>query len=231
MIGIALSLGFFGSLHCIGMCGPLALIACKTEASPSTSNNSIFLYQIGKIITYMILGLLFGLLGEFLFLTNIQKIISISGGVLLIGLVLLSLNIDTLLQKSNVGNKISSIVGKLLLKYTNRAQTKSAFTIGMINGLLPCGLVYLALAGAVLCTNALESSLFMLSFGLGTIPAMTGFLKGFNRLPFNVKRYFNKALPVVTFCFGLFMIYRGVVIDMPMELSFFEAINNPVMCH
>jgi sulfite exporter TauE/SafE len=71
----------------------------------------------------------------------------------------------------------------------------------------------------------------MLFFGLGTVPAMAGFVKGFHLLPFSIKQYFNKALPVVTFSFGIFMIYRGIVIDMPMELSFFEAIKNPVMCH
>ena len=130
-----------------------------------------------------------------------------------------------------MGNSISSIVGKLLLRYTNRIKSKSPFTIGLINGLLPCGLVYLALAGALISENIVQSSLFMMFFGLGTIPAMAGFLKGFHFLPFSIKRYFNKALPIVTLCFGGFMIYRGLVIEMPMELSFFEAIKNPIMCH
>lgn len=231
MIPVAFSIGFFGSLHCIGMCGPLAIFACSSSQGNSASKNGILSYQIGRIITYSFLGLIFGFLSDFFYISSFQKFTAIFCGFVLMFSVLFSLNLDASIQKSFLGKFISNNVSLLLNNYFDKFTNKSPFVIGLINGLLPCGLVYLAIAGAIVCETPVQSGLFMLAFGVGTVPAMIGLLTGYSRLPFLLKKWFNKSLPYVTFTFGLFMIYRGIIIDVPLELDFYGALQNPIMCH
>lgn len=229
MIWIALSLGFFGSLHCIGMCGPLAIMACQNQES--APHKSAFLYNAGRLLTYTTLGLLFGLIGQLLFIASIQKFVAILSGLILIAAFLMSVNIDTKIGQSAPGKFINKNIQRLFSFYTSRPGGKSVFIFGLLNGLLPCGLVYLALAGALASETISGAMLFMLFFGLGTVPSMVGLLSGFGLLKGGMRRKVTRILPMVSFVFGLFLIYRGVFVDMPLELDFWQAMKNPVLCH
>jgi len=229
---IAFTLGLFGSLHCVGMCGPLAIAFSTTEgASVGQNVKSALAYNLGRTFTYAFLGLLFGTLGKFLFIADIQKVASIVLGILLVLAFVFSVDIDKSINNISIVKKYYGKIRNQLTKMMSKAKSYHPFQLGMANGLLPCGLVYLALAGAISTGAMLEGILFMTLFGLGTIPMLLALTTGIGLFSFKVRSQFRTILPYVTLCFGAFLIYRGVVIEMPRELNFWEALRNPVMCH
>ena len=229
MIWIALSLGFLGSLHCVGMCGPLAIMACKNETSSDIQ--SAFKYNFGRVSTYILLGVFFGFVGKLLWMASLQKAVAIVSGIILIFLFFRSMNIDEVIWKSKFGGWLYRKVQSLIQKFLSSEIRHSVFLFGMLNGLIPCGLVYLALAGALASEGVFQAGVFMLFFGMGTLPAMIGTVTGYQLMTINWKKRFNKILPTVSLCFGFFLIYRGLFIDVPLELNFWEALKNPIMCH
>lgn len=232
MIAIAFTLGFFGSIHCLGMCGPLAIaICCRKDATQIQQIRSGLSYNFGRIVTYALLGLAFGFIGEMFMLVSIQKAISIILGIVLVLVFMLSANLDSLIVRSGFGSKIVNWVNRFISNTISKANRYSNFRLGIANGLLPCGLVYLALTGAVTSASITQGMLFMISFGLGTLPAMLGLTTGADFLKSKFNLNVNKALSFISLAFGLFLIYRGVMINTPDELNFWEALRNPIMCH
>lgn len=232
MIYVAFTLGLFGSLHCVGMCGPLAIAFCDKEGD-STGQRLVsgLSYNLGRTFTYAILGLFFGLLGSFIVVVDLQKVLSIVLGALLVTSFFLSYDID---QKINGLPSVRKFYDRLRLVISNmytRAKRYHPFTLGAANGLLPCGLVYLALAGAVAAGTLADGMIFMTFFGLGTIPMMLALVLGIKMMTPKWRFQFRRVLPFVTLAFGVFLIYRGVVVDMPAELNFWEMLKNPIMCH
>ncbi|MEL6972162.1 MAG: sulfite exporter TauE/SafE family protein [Bacteroidota bacterium] len=194
MLYTAFTFGLLGSLHCVGMCGPLAL------AMPFGQRDRllrVLVYNAGRILTYATLGALLGLLGQGIFLVGLQSWLTLALGILLIvvGLfsVQLEFNIWTLPVLSSWHLKVKAAFGRLMGKSTYG----SLFSVGLLNGLLPCGLVYLALAGALTTANWQSGISYMIVFGLGTLPlllavAMLGQLSGRK-----IQTYLRKAYPVV----------------------------------
>ena len=229
MLTAAFLLGFMGSLHCIGMCGPLALMACSHEGDRNLSAG--LYYNIGRIITYSLLGGLFGVVGTFLFVSQSQKWMAIALGSFMILSFFLGRDIDTQLGKISFLRRYYKKVQELISFYFQKTKKTSPFIIGTLNGLLPCGLVYLALAGAISSSHWTDSMLFMLVFGVGTLPAMLGLMSGYSLLTVKMRANVKMMLPIVSFVFGCFLIYRGIYVEMPMELDFWEAMKNPVLRH
>lgn len=229
---VAFTLGLFGSLHCVGMCGPLAIAFCGTNHdSASQKLVSGLGYNIGRTITYAMLGLVFGLLGSFFFVADIQKALSIVLGGILVFSFMMSIDIDAQINTIPVIKKVYDRLRIALSNLYNHAKKYPPIVLGIANGLLPCGLVYLALTGALATGDIYEGMMFMTLFGLGTIPMLLSLVLGFNYMSGSLRSKFRKVLPYVTLFLGLFLIYRGVVIDMPDEMNFWEALKNPIMCH
>lgn len=229
---IAFTLGLFGSLHCVGMCGPLAIAFSNRDKNTKFQNVvSALSYNLGRTVTYSLLGLFFGILGSFLFVADLQKIASILLGVLLVISFLFNIDIDRSINQNSIIKKYYFSVRKFISEIMNKSQDYHPFQLGMANGLLPCGLVYLALAGALATSSVIGGVTFMTMFGLGTLPMLFALTTGLGLFPANVRIKFKTILPYVTLIFGLFLIYRGVAVDMPGELDFWEAIKNPIMCH
>ena len=226
----ALTIGIFGSLHCVGMCGPIAMALPLTTAEKSKVILQSLLYHTGRIFTYSLLGIMMGLLGWGIVFVGYQKVISIGIGILLILSVLFSISFERKLYNIRwvqlFFDNIKSRLGKLLSIKNN----SSAFSIGFLNGFLPCGLVYIALAGAVTTGGVWQGGLYMASFGLGTLPLMFAVmtLGNFNRQYFLRLR---KWIPVGLFLFGLLLIYRGIQLEVPATLEFWETTNFQIMCH
>lgn len=229
---VAFTLGLFGSLHCLGMCGPLA-IAFSNKAGNTQSENTIsaLFYNLGRTATYSFLGLFFGLLGSFLFIVDLQKITSIILGAVLILSYFSNLNIDQFVSKNNLIKKIYFSIRSFISEIMSKSQNYHPFQLGMANGLLPCGLVYLALAGALATGSVLGGVGFMALFGLGTLPMLFALTTGIGIFPSSIRLRFRSFLPYVSLAFGIFLIYRGMVVDLPNELDFWDAIKNPVLCH
>lgn len=229
---IAFTLGLFGSLHCVGMCGPLAIAFCNKQENSHIQNiSSSLFYNLGRTAAYSILGLFFGVLGSFLFIADLQKTFSIILGVFLIISFLFNFDINKSINQNSIIKKYYLFVRTFISEIMEKAKEYHPFQLGMANGLLPCGLVYLALAGALATGSVIGSVGFMVLFGLGTIPMLFSLTAGIGFFTIEIRSKFRKILPYVTLLFGLFLIYRGFMIDIPTELNFWESIKNPVMCH
>lgn len=232
MWSVAFILGLMGSLHCVGMCGPLAIAFCNREHyTPTQQLQSALLYNLGRTATYAILGFLFGSLGSILFLADLQQYTSILLGVFLIATFFCSINIDKLINTNSAVHRYHNTIKNVISKMMIKSQAYNSFQLGLVNGLLPCGLVYLALAGALASGSISEGVLFMTFFGFGTIPMLFALTNGATLIPTNIRRRLQNIIPISTLIFGFFLIYRGFAITMPESLNFWEALKNPIMCH
>lgn len=211
----AFAIGLFGSLHCIGMCGPIAIAL----PVPNTSNISFIvgrlLYNIGRVLTYSFLGAVFGLLGSRFVIAGFQQGISIILGVIILIVVLLPSRYKVKVTQHPLILKLSSPIKNSIGILFKKATFSSMFLIGILNGFLPCGLVYVALAGAIASGDAMSGSAVMILFGLGTIPAMfaaTIFGKFIN---LGLRRKLNKLMPVFAVVLAIVFILRGMSLGIP----------------
>lgn len=204
----ALSVGFLGSFHCIGMCGPIALALPGANGSMLTLLAGRFAYNFGRVVTYSILGTIAGLLGRTFSIRGWQSDLSIFSGVMIILFVLFS-NKKVL---SFINSKLVVIsfffkqkLGGLLKKHSNSA----LFAVGALNGILPCGFVYLAMAGATTTNGPAEGALYMLLFGFGTIPVMMLLALSGSFISVKARNFINKLTPVIAIALAIFLIHRG----------------------
>jgi sulfite exporter TauE/SafE len=211
----ALLLGLMGSVHCAGMCGPIAI---ALPLHGNTVGQKIFggsLYNLGRTITYGIMGAIFGFLGQGLQMLGFQQKVSVIMGALMI----ISVLFPALFKNQYSMHKSwFSAVGKLKKKIGAMFSIRSfqsLFFIGMLNGLLPCGLVYMAIAGAIGMGGVAEGSLYMILFGLGTIPMLLAISLAGNVLSHSVRNKINKLIPVLVIVVGLLFILRGLSLGIP----------------
>jgi uncharacterized protein len=206
----ALSIGFLGSFHCIGMCGPIALALPLPKASNINFILGRILYNLGRIISYAIMGFIFGWLGQKISLWGFQQILTILLGAAIVFFIFLPAKAkDSLLSFSPIQKIISplkSSIGKLF-----RQQSLSSFLlIGVLNGFLPCGFVYMGLAGAIAVANPITGMLVMSFFGLGTFPAMFAVSVFGKFINFSFRQRLRKLTPIFAILFALIFIFRGL---------------------
>lgn len=217
-----------GSFHCIGMCGPIAI------ALPKTKNLvlSRLLYNFGRVITYSLLGLLFGLLGARLEMFGLQQIISISLGVLIIVSVLTPavyrIKITNSLGLYKPIGMLKMYFSKMFKSHTNT----SMLTIGILNGLLPCGFVYIGITGAIAAGDTLNGMLFMTMFGLGTLPVMLGTSLIGSAININLRQKLTRLLPALSVVLAVIFILRGLNLGIPYISPKLEhKPDTEVICH
>jgi sulfite exporter TauE/SafE len=205
----AITIGLVSSFHCLGMCGPIAFALPLNRTSLGSQLIGALVYNVGRLITYAILGLAFGLIGKSLILAGAQRSLSIFAGVFMILSVVLpkifaSANIDAFTFKY-IG-RLKSAFGKLFRK----SSIESLFFIGVLNGLLPCAMVYIALAGAIAEGDMLGGMTFMMFFGIGTIPMMyTATVLG-SFVTIKLRNRLQKIIPYMVFIIGVLFILRGM---------------------
>lgn len=233
MLVSALIFGLLGSFHCVGMCGPIAFLLPVDHKNNVRKLGQIFLYHFGRLSSYAIIGLLFGLLGKSFSLFGLQQQLSILVGVLMILVILLPYKKFSKYNGSKPIFKIVSKVKSNLGKQLKRKSPDTFYTIGFLNGFLPCGLVYMAVFGAIASGTALEGSLYMAVFGLGTIPLMTTAIYLGNFINLNIRSKIRKAVPVFVILIGLLFILRGMGLGIPylspMEIT--PEITATQSCH
>ena len=227
----AFTVGLFGSLHCIGMCGPIAAALPYPSEKKTDLLSSILLYNGGRVLTYGFLGLLFGILGATFHLAGFQQVISIGLGIVFLIAALFSFNIETTLMKWKWTNRIFFFVKSRLSIYLQKKSFQSLFFIGLMNGLLPCGLVYLALAGAISSGSILGGVGWMIAFGLGTIPLMivAGLSGSFVSL--KLRNVFKKIYPGLLAVFAVLFILRGLQIEIPNDWYMVQLLSGQILCH
>lgn len=225
-------MGFAGSLHCVGMCGPLSLAIPTSHLSPPEKFISLLSYQLGRIITYAILGFIFGLMGRGLYLGGLQQWFSISVGVIL--LVITGWNY---LQKKDIRLSLFSSFYLLIQKkigwlLTNIKNPPGFLLLGMANGLLPCGMVYIAIVSALTSQHILQSVSFMAAFGAGTLPAMMSVAYGSQLFGIQVRSMFKKIVPFFMMLTGVILILRGMNLDIPFISPVLPSAEGKVIsCH
>ncbi|CAM4229965.1 sulfite exporter TauE/SafE family protein [Zobellia nedashkovskayae] len=215
MILSAVILGLMGSLHCVGMCGPIAFMLPVDHSNNVKKFGQIFIYHLGRLMAYGIIGLIFGFLGKGLSIFGAQQKLSIAIGVLMILVVLIPYKTFSKYNLSKPIYKVISKVKNQLGKELKKKSPDTFLTIGFLNGFLPCGLVYMALFGAVAMGNALQGSLYMMLFGLGTVPLMTVAIYFSNLLKGGIRQKVQKAIPVFVVIIGLLFILRGLGLGIP----------------
>jgi len=207
----AISLGFLGSFHCIGMCGPIALsIPVKRNTRWSFFGGSL-VYNSGRMLSYAAMGLLFGLVGQGFAIAGWQSALSIALGVLILVLLFLPAGLVRKVSPLQWFTRLRAALQKLFGVHT----TRSLLIIGLLNGLLPCGLVYMGIAGALATGGALQGALFMAAFGLGTFPAMLAVGMARNHISIRMRERIRKAMPVFIAGMALLLILRGMGLGIP----------------
>jgi sulfite exporter TauE/SafE len=215
MIIAAFLLGFMGSFHCVGMCGPIALALPLPNNTGQARLLGSLLYNLGRATTYAIIGLLLGTIGGGVAWWGWQQALSISMGILLILSVLIpNLNIRLGKYLPFKGSFVATIQQQLGVLFQQHNYS-ALLGIGILNGLLPCGLVYMGAIGAVATTSPWGGALFMFFFGLGTLPTMLFLSLTGAWVTAPVRRKIRKILPVFTVLLGILFVIRGMNLGVP----------------
>lgn len=212
MLYIAFTMGLMGSLHCVGMCSPITLILPYTKKKPL----QVFLYFLGKSTTYVILGALFGLVGKGLFIGEYQQLLSVVTGVVMIANALAWIGEVKLLNTSGFFSSLFVELKNMFSKYIRKGGYMSFLAIGLLNGLLPCGLLYMTLFSALSAGTIAQTCLYMLFFALGTMPIMILTIYVGDVLSKSVKLNVNKIIPVFIILVGSLFIVRGLGLNIHM---------------
>ncbi len=211
----AFIVGLFGSLHCAGMCGPIALALPTTAGSKLRLILGRLLYNIGRIVSYMTLGAIFGLLGQTISLAGLQQALSIGLGLILLVGVFMPLGLSRQLSAVPFFAMMTVKVRSILQTLFRVRSYESLLAIGFLNGLLPCGFVYVGLAGATSTGSILKGMAYMMLFGLGTVPMMLGIALMGSVLNPHIRQRLLRFAPVATVALALLFILRGLSLGIP----------------
>ncbi len=224
--------GLAGSTHCVGMCGPIALLIPVKGAQRVKLIVEILQYHLGRISMYATLGLLIGLLNKGLWLVGIQNKLSIGIGLMLLIAALLN-GLKYSFNFSLPGyHQLMTWVKRQINQLISRKQPLRLILLGWLNGLLPCGLVYIALTGAFATTSLTDGVFYMAAFGIGTLPLMSLVSFSGKLLSNKWRSWINKLTPFILLLMGAYFIYRGLKIDLPNSYRLGTGIQENIeMCH
>jgi sulfite exporter TauE/SafE len=207
----AFFLGLAGSLHCAGMCGPLALALPAAGRNRTTFFLGRLAYNAGRIATYCGLGIIFGLIGQSLLLAGVQRWLSIGLGAMLIAGLFASRKLSAALPVTRLVERLKGGMSALL----RQRSLASLGVLGLLNGLLPCGLVYVACAGATATGSVLSGAEYMALFGFGTVPMMLAISLSGRLVPAAFRLRLLKAVPAAVGLLAALLILRGLALGIP----------------
>ncbi|MFH1303599.1 MAG: sulfite exporter TauE/SafE family protein [Planctomycetota bacterium] len=230
----AFVIGLVGSLHCIGMCGPIALALPRVSSSRRAMVYSRLLYNAGRIVTYAALGAAAGLFGATISAVGFQQTLSILMGTML----LLAVALPSRFFRRFLPVGVTSIVAERGRTYWDKLfgseRLVSLFGIGLLNGFLPCGLVYVAMAAAAVAGGISSSILYMVMFGLGTTPVMLVTALSGNLIGMRLRRSINRLMPIGGLLLAIVLILRGLSLGIPYispDLQPGQEISEQSHCH
>lgn len=210
-----LTIGLIGSMHCLGMCGPIVVALPLKKHNLISKVSGTLLYNFGRVFTYGLIGTLFGVLGNSLKLAGLQQWTSIILGIALILSVLWA---PVFGKKITISSLFSGAFSKLIIQmkklFSNRSYF-SLFMIGFLNGFLPCGLVYVAVAGAISTGGILLAAIYMMLFGLGTIPMLMTATLASDLIGQKIRSKMQRIVPYFIFLVGILFILRGMSLGIP----------------
>ena len=210
----AIGLGLAGSLHCVGMCGPIALAVPVGRGDTASKAIAYFLYHFGRITGYAILGFLFGILGYGLNLAGLQQSLSLAAGAFML-LFIWAPRLTGLAKADNLVLRAQSKVTRYMAVRLKSHRAQALLGLGLFNGFLPCGFVYLALAGALLTYGPWSGAGFMAAFGLGTAPALIALALAGHRFGTSFRSRFRRLAPLLATAVAVLFILRGLGLGIP----------------
>jgi uncharacterized protein len=205
----AFLIGLSGSLHCVGMCGPLMFSAILEPGVNSFPASRWLIYQSGRMLVYALWGMLLGSIGFTLKWFGWQQDMSIALGISIL-LILALLKFFPTVESKIASNQLFMSLTKKLIPYINKRNIQSSFFSGVLNGLLPCGLVYMAIAGAAVMQDIWKGAAFMVAFGAGTLPLLLAVLLAGKRLQPNFRKHISVAYPYILAFLAVLLIIRGL---------------------
>jgi sulfite exporter TauE/SafE len=224
----AFILGLVGSLHCAGMCGPLALALPRFGSARNTFLLGRLAYNAGRVSTYIILGVLFGVFGKGFSLAGAQRSLSIGLGIIILATLLCSRK----RTMSILFGRVVSSIKRPISHFLKTPAFSSLLILGSLNGLLPCGLVYVALATATTLGSPVAAGAFMLSFGLGTVPMMLAIALSGKPFQLSLRLRLQPLIPATIFLLGTLLILRGLSLGIPyVSPNLSGATIQDVRCH
>lgn len=215
MLYTAFIFGLLSSFHCVGMCGPIAMMLPVDHHNSTRKAVQIATYHLGRMTAYATIGLIFGALGKGFFLAGMQQQLSIAVGVLMIVFILVP---ERKLAQYNFSKPIYKVISKVktaLGKQFKNKSYQSLFTIGLLNGFLPCGMVYVALFGAIAMQSVVYGAFYMMLFGLGTLPLMSVVIYVNSFVTPSFRNKIQAFIPYVAVCIGCLFILRGLGLGIP----------------
>ena len=207
----ALLLGLMGEIHCVGMCGPIALILPVDRKSKLKTAIQLTLYHLARILAYGTMGLVLGFFGRGLQLAGLQQKISLVFGLIMIVTALFPAVNRTFSARTPAF--WARAVGRLkaaMQSYLLRRSYSAFFVMGFLNGYLPCGLVYLAMVGALATGSAWQGAVYMMIFGLGTTPALVLITWLQRMFSAGLRNRLNRLIPYAVALVGLLFVLRGL---------------------
>ncbi len=239
----ALTIGVLGSFHCVGMCGPIAMALPYQADRPGTTLFISSLYNGGRVAGYAMIGLFFGLIGQSFSMVGLQKALSIG-----IGILILLVVVWPRVQRSShiiedglkrIYTPLQRRMGIMLANFSQSHRQGASrwmpsltlLGIGFTNAFIPCGLVYLAVAGAVTQGQFSYGIIYMALFGLGTVPLMLALGLSHHLIRPKTRSVIRRARPYIMLFFACLFILRGLNVDLPVNLSFWIDQGTPPMCH
>ena len=209
------TIGLLGSLHCVGMCGPIMLAIPWGYENRFEYISRRILYHFGRILTYTAMGSLSGLLGGTIAVAGYQNALSITLGVIIIAAFIIPARFRErmfdLIGVNAVFNRIK-IYWATLFKIDSLLST---FILGILNGFLPCGLVYIALAGAISTGSVIAGISYMAAFGLGTTPILIALSFLGNIAGHKARRVIGRLIPAAAIVLATLLILRGLSLGIP----------------
>lgn len=207
-------IGLGSNFHCIGMCGPIALAVPVNRKNNLTIFSGAMQYNVGRVLTYGILGIIVGLIGLTINTLGILQWLSIISG---LGLILYAWKkyLGNLFALKNSKFSIQPFLNKGLGKVIRSKSPFRLFLLGFLNGLLPCGMVFIALTNAILTGEIIPSAIAMIAFGIGTLPAMIAVIFMMNKITQQARQKMNKIVPYLLTIVGLLIILRGLNLGIP----------------
>ncbi len=207
--------GLVGSLHCIGMCGPIVLALPGQGKSNLKFLISRVLYNFGRVIAYSILGMLIGVLGIGVRLAGYQSRLSLALGIIVLIGVLIPTHFFSKLFSGGIWKRMGDSFNRLWFRLSKKSTASSMLLIGLLNGFLPCGFVYFGLVGAASTPSVVTSAAYMALFGIGTIPVMLATAYAGNFIGIKVRLAVQRFIPIGAIIIALLLILRGLDLGIP----------------
>ncbi len=216
---IAFLTGLLGSFHCVGMCGGIVL------ALQARHWQNALVYHLGRSLMYAWIGFLLGLVGRGLYIAGFQQYLSICLGVCMIIFVLLPP------QKFPLFYQLYQKIKTFLKPFQLQHSFLATFVLGMLNGLLPCGLVYSAVFVAMATADAFYGASYLFLFGLGTMPMLFALSISQKAIPISLRSRLSKSVPVFVVFIGILLIIRGLNLNIPYLSPYIEPYQEITSCH